>query len=89
MNTFTFDGAPVAFRPGQSIGAALIAAGVRSWRSTRHTGRPRGVFCGIGVCFDCLVTVDGTPNRRACRIPAQDGMQVTTQEGTGHDDWAV
>jgi hypothetical protein len=35
------------------------------------------------------VTVDGTPNRRACRIPAQDGMQVTTQEGTGHDDWAV
>jgi predicted molibdopterin-dependent oxidoreductase YjgC len=89
MSTFTFDGDPIEFRPGQSIGAALIAAGIRSWRTTRVGGAPRGIFCGIGVCFDCLVRVDGTPNRRACRVPAADGMTVTSQEGTGHDDLAV
>lgn len=85
----TVDGVPVPFRPGQSVGAALIAAGLRSWRTTRVEGRPRGVFCGIGVCFDCLATIDGVPNRRACRVPAADGMVVTTQEGTGYDDLAV
>lgn len=89
MSAFTFDGSPVDFRPGQSIGAALLAAGIRSWRTTRRDDRPRGVFCGIGVCFDCLVTVDGTANRRACRVAAEPGMRVTTQEGTGHDDWAI
>ncbi len=89
MSRFTFDGTPIEFRPGQSIGAALIAAGIPSWRSTRIGGRPRGLFCGIGVCFDCLVAVDGTPNQRACRVIAADGMTVTSQEGTGHDDLAV
>ena len=87
--TFTFDGSPILFRPGQSVGAALIAAGIRSWRSTRLTGRPRGVFCGIGVCFDCLVIIDGRPNERACRVEAATGMAVSTQEGTGHDGLAV
>jgi hypothetical protein len=87
--TFVFDGAPIAFRPGQSVGAAMIASGVRSWRTTRVAGRPRGVFCGIGVCFDCLVVIDGTPNERACRVPARAGMSVTTQRGTGHDNLAV
>jgi hypothetical protein len=83
--TFTFDGTPTAFRDGQSVGAALTAAGVRSWRSSRLQGRPRGLFCGIGVCFDCLVVVDGQPNERACLVRARPGMTVETQEGTGHD----
>jgi predicted molibdopterin-dependent oxidoreductase YjgC len=82
--SFTFDGRPVAFRPGQSVGAALTAAGVRSWRSTRVDGRPRGLFCGIGVCFDCLLVVDGRPNERACIVPADAGMRVESQKGTGH-----
>ncbi len=85
---FTFDGERVEFRPGQSVGAALIAGGIRSWRSTRFSGRPRGVFCGIGVCFDCLVVVDGRPNERACRVTATADMEVATQEGTGHDGLA-
>ena len=89
MSAFTFDGGSIEFRSGQSIGAALIAAGIRSWRTTRVQGRPRGVFCGIGICFDCLVVVDGAPNQRACRVLAADGMTVTSQEGTGHDDLAV
>lgn len=82
--SFDFDGRPIPFEPGQSVGAALTAAGVRSWRTTRLAGRPRGLFCGIGVCFDCLVTVDGRPNERACLLPATAGAAVTTQEGTGH-----
>jgi predicted molibdopterin-dependent oxidoreductase YjgC len=82
--SFEFDGETMPFRPGQSVGAALTAAGIRSWRTTRFGGRPRGLFCGIGVCFDCLVVVDGRPNERACLVVAERGMVVETQEGTGH-----
>ena len=81
----SFDGQHVEFRPGQSVGAALVAAGRPSWRSTRRDGAPRGIFCGIGVCFDCLVTIDGHPNQRACLVSCVDGMKVSTQGGTGHD----
>jgi predicted molibdopterin-dependent oxidoreductase YjgC len=81
----TFDGRPISVAAGQTIGAALVAGGVRSWRTTRETGRPRGLFCGIGVCFDCLVTVNGTPSQRACLIEALPGDSVTTQRGTGHE----
>ena len=73
-----FDGRPVPAAPGQTVAAALWAAGVRSWRTT-PTGAPRGLFCGIGTCFDCLVTVDGAANRRACLVPARPGMTVSTQ----------
>ncbi len=85
-STLRFDGTEIDFSPGQSVGAALTAAGIRSWRTTRITGRPRGLFCGIGICFDCLVVVDGRPNQRACLLTAEDGMEIATQEGTGHDD---
>jgi aerobic-type carbon monoxide dehydrogenase small subunit (CoxS/CutS family) len=85
----TFDDREVEFRPGQTVGAALLAAGVLSWRTTRVDRKPRGIFCGIGVCFDCLVIIDGQPNERACLAMARDGMQVQTQEGTGHNDLAV
>lgn len=80
-----FDGSRVTAVPGQTVGAALWAAGVRSWRTTRGAGAPRGLFCGIGVCFDCLVTIDGTPNRRACVVPARPDMQITTQLGGGDE----
>nr|WSW66019.1 (2Fe-2S)-binding protein [Streptomyces sp. NBC_00995] len=80
----TFDGQPVRALPGQSIAAALWAASVLTWRTTRVNGRPRGAFCGIGSCFDCLATVNGRPNRRACLLPARPGDVVTPQEGDGH-----
>jgi predicted molibdopterin-dependent oxidoreductase YjgC len=83
---FTFDGREIPFAPGQSVGAALVAAGVSSWRTTRGGGRPRGIFCGIGVCFDCLITIDGRANLRACAVPAQPRMDVRSQEGGGHGD---
>lgn len=87
--TLRFDGREVAFEPGQSVGAALWAVGVRSWRTTRVAGRPRGLFCGIGVCFDCLVVIDGRSDERACVVPARDGMDVRSQEGAGRNDLAI
>ncbi len=71
------DGAPVPAYPGETIAGVLLAAGWRAWRTTRR-GQPRGVFCGIGLCFDCLVTVDGIPNVRACMTQVTQGMVVET-----------
>ncbi|ACU38555.1 (2Fe-2S)-binding protein [Actinosynnema pretiosum subsp. pretiosum] len=73
------DGRPVEAVAGQSIAAALLAAGRTSWRRTR-AGRPRGVFCGIGTCFDCVVTVNDLRDVRACQRRAADGDRVETQE---------
>ncbi|MFD7644320.1 (2Fe-2S)-binding protein [Kitasatospora sp. NPDC059795] len=84
-----FDGRAVAALPGQTLAAALWADGVVAWRVTRVGGRPRGAFCGIGQCFDCLATVNGRPNQRLCLVPAEDGDVVTTQEGHGHGELAV
>ncbi|MHA3701064.1 (2Fe-2S)-binding protein [Jatrophihabitans sp. YIM 134969] len=89
MTTFDFDGRTIPFTDGQTVAAALVAAGTYSWRTTRFGGKPRGVFCGIGVCFDCLVVVDGRPDQRACLAPATAGAVVATQDGAGHDDLAV
>ncbi|MFZ0159635.1 MAG: (2Fe-2S)-binding protein, partial [Kineosporiaceae bacterium] len=79
--TFGFDGHEIPFRPGQSIGAALWVAGERALRTTRIASAPRGLFCGIGVCFDCLVVIDGVPDQRACVTPAAAGLEVRTQHG--------
>ncbi|MGP3980149.1 (2Fe-2S)-binding protein [Streptomyces sp. KR80] len=80
----TVDDRTVTALPGQSIAAALWGAGILAWRTTRVGGRPRGAFCGIGQCYDCLATVNGEPNRRACLVPARPGDVITTQEGHGH-----
>ena len=82
MTTFRFDDAEIPFRPGQTVAAALVAAGRTSWRTTRGSGRPRGLFCGIGVCFDCIVTVNGERDVRACQRRAADGDVIETQ----HDE---
>ncbi|MFC4857707.1 (2Fe-2S)-binding protein [Actinophytocola glycyrrhizae] len=88
MTTFSFAGADIPAEPGQSIGAALLAAGYRSVRTTRRDGAPRGLFCGIGVCFDCLVVVNGRPGLLACVTEARAGDEVRPQEGTGRDHLA-
>ncbi len=75
----TFDGDTVPGRDGQTIAAMLLGDGRVSWRRSR-TGRPRGVFCGIGACFDCLVTVNGLRDVRACQRRAADGDTVEIQE---------
>src|SRR3982751_3738528 len=71
----SFDGREIEALPGETIAAALAAAGVTAVRTAR-SGAPRGPFCGMGVCFDCLVTVDGRPSQRACLTKAVAGMDV-------------
>ncbi|SFP06938.1 2Fe-2S iron-sulfur cluster binding domain-containing protein [Amycolatopsis arida] len=75
------DGRAVPARPGQTVAGLLLGLGRTSWRTTRHGGRPRGVFCGIGACFDCLVVVNGVPDVRACQRVVEDGDDVRTQHG--------
>ena len=79
---FTFDGESISAITGQSVAAALLAANQRALRKTRFNNNERGVFCGIGVCFDCLVVIDGITNQRACLIEAGPGMKVQTQVGS-------
>jgi len=79
---FTFDGEKIDAITGQSVAAALLAANQRTLRKTRFNNNQRGVFCGIGVCFDCLVVIDGITNQRACLIEAKPGMKVQTQVGS-------
>jgi predicted molibdopterin-dependent oxidoreductase YjgC len=74
--TISFDGRQITTAVGQSVGSALVTNGIIAWRDTRKQARPRGLFCGIGVCFDCLVAVDGTPNQRACLVEVREGMEI-------------
>ena len=75
------DGLPVRARAGDSVAAALFAAGRLACRTTPVTGAARGPYCMMGVCFDCLVVIDGTPNRQGCLVAVQPGMRIETQRG--------
>ncbi len=86
MIQYQFDGEPMTTEPGRTVAAALLASGHRAWRTTRGSGEPRGAFCGIGVCFDCLVTVNDIPDQRACLTEIHPGDIVTTQIGAGRAD---
>jgi len=77
-----FDGAEIVALSGETIAAALAAADIVAVRETR-SGAPRGPFCGMGACFDCLVTVDGRPNQRACLTKVADGMEVFSEPIAG------
>lgn len=78
--TLTLDGNPVTAYDGETVATVLLAEGHIATRTTAG-GEPRGVFCGMGVCFDCLVIVDGLPNTRACMTQVRDGMDVRRQDG--------
>jgi predicted molibdopterin-dependent oxidoreductase YjgC len=82
---FTFEEEPVRAYQGETVGGALMAAGIVTFRTTRQGGRPRGIFCGIGICFDCLVVADGKANLRACVTPVVPGMEVRMQVGSDGD----
>ncbi len=77
----TVDGRPVAARAGDTVAAALLAAGIDRCRTTPVTGVARAPYCLMGVCFDCLVTIDGVGSRQGCLVPVHDGMVVETQQG--------
>jgi predicted molibdopterin-dependent oxidoreductase YjgC len=78
---FTFDGRPLRAAPGDSVAAALLRSGVDTFgvRSVGET--PRGPHCLAGICFECLVTIDGVPDRQSCQAEVVEGMVVASQHG--------
>lgn len=80
--TFSFEGQAIQAWPGETVAAALMAAGELHLRDAED-GSPRGVVCGIGVCWECRCIVDGAANTRACMTEARAGMVVERQHGVG------
>ncbi len=80
---FRFDGEVVEGVEGEPVAVALLAAGVREFRTMPESGEPRGGFCFTGRCADCLMVVDGVSGVRACLAPVREGMSVETQHGLG------
>lgn len=79
----TVDGKPLEAQEGDTIAAALMANGIRTFRHTHRFHEPRGIFCGIGQCTDCIMEVDGKPNVKTCITRVREGMVICTQEGNG------
>jgi len=79
------DGKEITALAGEPIAAALAAAGIRVHRYTAERSEPRGIFCAIGQCTDCVMTVNGVPNVRTCITPVVAGMVVETQHGAGQE----
>lgn len=75
------DGLKIKARKGEMIAAALYAHGIRKNRYTVKRKEPRGIFCGIGQCTDCVMIVNGQPNVRTCITPVEEGMVIKTQRG--------
>lgn len=79
--TLQFEGQTLTVPAGVTVAAALLLSGVSSFRTTPVTSAPRAPYCMMGVCFECLVEVDGKPSRQACMTTVRDGMAVRRQEG--------
>jgi D-hydroxyproline dehydrogenase subunit gamma len=78
--TVELEGRTVTAYLGETVATMLLAEGHHAMRTTVQ-GSPRGIFCGMGVCFDCLVVVDGQPNTRACMTFVEAGMRISRQAG--------
>lgn len=76
--TLLVDGEPLQARRGQTVAAAMLAHGRHVLRHTRNAGKPRGLFCAMGVCFDCVMTIDGKAGVRACMTKVEEGMHVSS-----------
>lgn len=79
--SLTIDGQRVEAREGDTVAAAMLAAKLDHCRTTPVTGERRAPYCMMGVCFDCLVTIDGVGNRQGCMVPVKAGMRVDVQHG--------
>lgn len=77
--TFFFEGEPIAGREGEPVAMSLWAQGQRVLGYNEESGNPRGVFCNIGQCFECRVTIDGRRDQRSCLVLVKEGMQVWRQ----------
>ncbi len=78
--TIVVDSRPLTARVGEPVLATLLAHGIHVVRRTEKREEPRGLFCGIGLCTDCMVTVNGLPNARSCITLVEPGMVISTQK---------
>lgn len=76
-----FDGRQVTAQDGDTIAAALLSAGIDACRTTPVSGSPRGPYCMMGVCFECLIEVNDIPNVQGCQVLVKEGMQIRSQNG--------
>lgn len=76
-----FEGEAIEANEGETVAAALLASGVHFMRETHRHHEKRASYCQMGVCFDCLVEINGKPNQQACMIPAKNGMKIKRQIG--------
>ena len=83
MVSLTVDGVEMSARPGEPVAMALLANGIRQFRTMPKSGNSRGGFCFAGRCSDCQMIVDGVPNVMTCVTPVREGMRVETQHGVG------
>lgn len=77
--TFSFNGRDIPFSDGMTVATALLQANIKTFRETQVLEKPRGAFCMMGACFDCLVIIDSKPNQQACQVIAALGMEVKSQ----------
>jgi D-hydroxyproline dehydrogenase subunit gamma len=77
--TLRINGQPLAVPPGTTVAAAVMLAGRAMFRRS-VSGQPRGPLCGMGICFECRLTIDGRPQRRSCQTLCRAGMEVTTDD---------
>ena len=78
--TATIDGRRIAARDGDTVAAVLLLSGATTTRVSPVSGEPRAPYCMMGVCFECLVTIDGVGNRQSCIVPIREGMRIETQK---------
>ncbi len=79
--TIIVEDKPIEAMAGDTVAAAMLEAGLTALRTTPVSNSPRGPYCLMGVCFDCLMEIDGVPNRQACMTRVAEGMRVLRQEG--------
>jgi predicted molibdopterin-dependent oxidoreductase YjgC len=81
--TVMIEGQAVEVPAGETVAAAVLASGMGYTRTTPVSGSPRAPFCLMGVCYECLMVIDGQPNQRACRERVREGMTIERQHGSG------
>ena len=81
--TITIDGLPFEVPAGETVAAAVLASGITHTRTTPISGTPRAPFCLMGVCYECLMVINGQANQRACKEYVVEGMSIERQHGSG------
>jgi len=85
--TVLIEGREVRVPAGATVAAAVLVSNLGHTRTSPISGAPRGPLCMMGLCFECLMEIDGVPNRQACQVRATEGMRIRRQRGVARKDW--